>query len=247
MKLTKTKLKQLIKEELAHTLTEEAEVDVEGAAAAIWKNIQNDPVTKKIMKTLDTMVKGAPGGAALGVGLHAGVYGPAATRQAIALLLRNAAIAGAGWFGTAAGAMLLPVLNTYVGAKYIFPAVADWFLEKHGDARASRGMGGAGWEAARKDPGTIKHVPIDESKLKQIIKEELRKTLNELAPVAAAAGGRELTSPDDAELAKFAEISGRTDHRLAALERAVHELRIKVKAFEGQPAKKTNALYEPWE
>lgn len=61
---------------------------------------------------------------------------------------------------------------------------------------------------------------LSKSKLKQIIREELRKTLHEEI------------SPDDAELAKYAEISGRTDHRVEALEKMVHKLYSRVRAIE---------------
>jgi hypothetical protein len=72
-------------------------------------------------------------------------------------------------------------------------------------------------------------MKLSKSKLKQIIREELRKTLHEEEDI------------------DWGEISSRTDHRLEALEIMVDKLRLKIKALEGQPAKKTNATYEPWE
>tara|TARA_R110002020_G_scaffold61745_1_gene165829 strand:+ start:304 stop:1560 length:1257 start_codon:yes stop_codon:yes gene_type:complete len=82
--------------------------------------------------------------------------------------------------GTAGGVAskgLGPMITAYLGSKYGLEAFADWFMENHGNALASRSMGGAGWEGARKNPGQMvdqEGNPLNESILKEAVASAIR-------------------------------------------------------------------------
>jgi len=88
-------------------------------------------------------------------------------------------------------------------------------------------------------------MKLTKSKLKQLIKEELRKTLNEARPAGIAATQQAIGDMSDVAMRSTME---RTDYRLNQLERMVHKLRAKIKALE-EPygsGKETSAVMDPW-
>jgi len=200
MKLSKSKLRRIIKEEFENVLQEE-EYSIPQKLKGGWERSPDglkalSPKKADIQNIIEITIQELQGtkayqkfkdiakSAAVGIGVGSGgVVALAAAKgtliSGLTHFVRMAALGTASTTGSVLSAALWPILGTYVGSKYVFPAVADYFLENYGNADAARSMGGPGWEAARKDPGKIQHVPVNESKLKQLAKEELLNVLNE--------------------------------------------------------------------